>query len=471
MDYEVQAAYLRRYRRAWLLLPGLGSLLLLVVIWWTGVQAAWERILATLFLIGLSFAAYYLPNYLCLAASPRKRLVWVARVRWILFGVAALVCLPALRSLPLLVWSSSLVGVAVVFFLTTGALKAALPNEPLAARSVPRQTRFLAALHLAVPAAFLFLTWRYAEASPPLVLLLFLAFSFIFLVLFRFERTAAHLLVVIVFSAVTYGIWPRVDASAGVAIWVLGVALLLTRAEQQHLHNYAHVLQQLQEFSQQERDTVVELLRDSTAILAADWQRTQPTGQAAVEAWYRRNARYYLYDITQHHLLYKHIVFTLALFHLARGRVLDFGGGNGDFACGLARRGLDVTYFDLPGQSAEFVRWRAARENLRLAVVTDTPTLHGPFDIIFCLDVLEHLVDVRPVIALWKDLLAPGGCLVTSVYHGPASSAPMHIDPGFDVRAYLLGQGFRDVKPRRWQLWGCEYVRKPNLLILERTGN
>jgi len=467
MDYEQQVVYLRRYRRAWLFLPGLGSLLLLVVLW----QAAWERILATLFFIGLAFAAYYLPNYLCLAASPRKRLAWVARVRWILFGVAALVCLPAARLLPVLVWSGGLAGVTAVFLWTSGTLRAALPSAPLAARSSHRQTRYLAVLHLAAPAAFLFLTWRYAEASPPLVLLLFLAFSFVFLVLFRFEHLAAHLLVAGAVSVFAYGIWPQVNVLTGSALWVFGAAHLLARAERQHLRNYEHVLQQLQEFSREQRDTVVELLRDSTAILAADWQRTQPTGQAAVEAWYRRNARYYLYDITQHHLLYKHIVFTLALFRLARGRVLDFGGGNGDFACGLARRGLDVTYFDLPGQSAEFVRWRTGRENLRLTVVTDTSALQGPFDTVFCLDVLEHLVDVRPVIQLWNNLLRPGGRLVTSVYQGPASSAPMHIDPGFDVRAYLLGQGFRDVKPRGWRLWGCAYVRKPNLLILERTSN
>src|SRR5262249_16823082 len=150
----------------------------------------------------------------------------------------------------------------------------------------------------------------------------------------------------------------------------------------------------------------------------------------------------YLLANCQHHLLYRHIMYTLALLKVANGRVLDFGGGNGDFSRALARSGFDATYLDVPGDAARYVRWRAEREGLPLKIVLDKTTLDGPYDVIFCLDVVEHLVDLPPVFELFRSLLKPGGKLLATYYNGPTSSAPMHIDPGYDALEYLVAHGF-----------------------------
>ena len=97
--------------------------------------------------------------------------------------------------------------------------------------------------------------------------------------------------------------------------------------------------------------------------------------------------------------------------------------------------------------------------------------LAGPFDVVFSLDVLEHLVEVKATLDCWGALLRPGGWLVFTYYTGATSSGPMHIDPGFDVPGYLVAQGFHNIKRRHVGWHSPDYMRKKQFVILEKgTG-
>ena len=130
--------------------------------------------------------------------------------------------------------------------------------------------------------------------------------------------------------------------------------------------------------------------------------------------------------------------------------------------------GADTTFLDVRGESADYLRWRAEREGLPVRIVHELEQLEGPYDVIYALDVVEHLVDLEPVFACWHALLRPGGLLVATYYNGPNSTAPMHIDPGYNAREYLLAHSFRDVKRRYVGLFSPELMRKSHFLILER---
>jgi 2-polyprenyl-3-methyl-5-hydroxy-6-metoxy-1,4-benzoquinol methylase len=99
-----------------------------------------------------------------------------------------------------------------------------------------------------------------------------------------------------------------------------------------------------------------------------------------------------------------------------RGRVLDFGGGNGILTPTLSNLYREVVCVDRqPEMAEEVVRSR------RLTNVTlhrdDLRTLGLPaasFDTIVAADVLEHLTDYRPVVRELARLLAPGGELLVS---------------------------------------------------------
>src|SRR2546422_203301 len=89
MDYEEQRTFLKRQR--WRLLPaglGCGALLVQTV---RGRAPLWARIAGGLLAFGLLWAAYYLPNYLGLAAGGIRRPRWVARAGWFFLALMGLV--------------------------------------------------------------------------------------------------------------------------------------------------------------------------------------------------------------------------------------------------------------------------------------------------------------------------------------------------------------------------------------------
>ncbi len=431
----------------------------------------WARSIGGALSLGLLWVAYYLPNYLGMDADAQRRPRWLARARWAALLLMVLVALVSQAKIAL----AFLAAAAVLHLALLGILRRPLPLD--LRESDPPRLSALAAAYAASDCAVL---WLARQGGAPLLLLdeLLLCFAFLAMVLVR-PRSAVHRAL---FGAVAAGLSSLLAAgtasaasmavtAAAVFLWTAGTAHLLARAVQQNLENYDELVGSLQAFCTEPRETIVRILVESVSQLAEDWQRSRPQGQAAVTEWYARNARLYLYANCQHHLLYKHVVYTLGLLQLARGRVLDFGGGNGDFSRALTRRGVDTTYLDVPGDAANYLRWRAAREGLALKIVHDPDALEGPYDVVYCLDVIEHLVDLPRVFARFKELLSPGGRLVATYYNGPTSSAPMHINPGYDAHDFLVAHGFRDIKSSIVGLLSPELMRKNHFMILERQAS
>lgn len=110
---------------------------------------------------------------------------------------------------------------------------------------------------------------------------------------------------------------------------------------------------------------------------------------------------------------------------LARGfrgqRVLDFGSGDGTFLAMLMmsesapREGVGA---ELSASAVEDCRTRyRAERRLAFAYVDELDTaahLHH-YNAVFCMEVLEHVVDWSPVLARLSRLLVPGGALIISV--------------------------------------------------------
>ncbi|MDP9035012.1 MAG: class I SAM-dependent methyltransferase [Myxococcota bacterium] len=100
----------------------------------------------------------------------------------------------------------------------------------------------------------------------------------------------------------------------------------------------------------------------------------------------------------------------------ARGRVLDFGGGNGILTPTLSNLYADVVCVDLQPEMAQEV---ARTRNLTNVTIHryDLSGLALPgrsFDTIVAADVLEHLTDYGAVVREFERLLSPGGELLVS---------------------------------------------------------
>ncbi|HKN74997.1 MAG TPA: methyltransferase domain-containing protein [Candidatus Acidoferrum sp.] len=487
MNYEEQKSFLKRQH--WRLVPSFAGCAALLGLAMDGQQSIAESVLAAALALALAWAAYYLPQYLGLDADPWRRLYWFSRARWVALFLLAIASLLAGAKLAL--------GAAILAALLHLSLLRILlkPERQDLRESIPARLSVLALLYGASDLVLLWLAHR-GGVSSLLLSELLLCFVFLFAVIVRprlailapvFGIVAASLAFFFTASGgveservagsilnpfAVASVLAVLSVILGVAVffWMTGTIYLLIKANQHNLANYDDLLDNLQQFLGQSRKGIVDILLLSVPTLAENWRRAQPQGQEAVAAWYSANAHLYLLANCQHHLLYRHMMYTFSLLKIGRGRVLDYGGGNGDFSRALARRGFETTYLDVPGDAARYVKWRAEKEGLPLRVVLDRNALEGPYDVIFCLDVVEHLVDLPPVFEHFRKLLKPGGKLLATYYNGITSSAPMHIDPGYDAKDFLLKHGFRDVKSTVVSFFSPELMQKNHFMILEKEG-
>jgi len=100
-------------------------------------------------------------------------------------------------------------------------------------------------------------------------------------------------------------------------------------------------------------------------------------------------------------------------------RVLDVGCGGGLLAEALARAGAQVTAIDLAPGMIEVARLHAAQSGLaidyRLAAAEELARSGGAaFDVLTCMEMLEHVPQPQHMVATLASLLRPGGALFVS---------------------------------------------------------
>lgn len=91
-------------------------------------------------------------------------------------------------------------------------------------------------------------------------------------------------------------------------------------------------------------------------------------------------------------------------------RVLDLGAGIGTFAHSLRQEGVDITCFEPDKDQAAHI------QSLGIPVEKELRQIqNGRFDLIYSLNVLEHIRDDQAAVRDWVALLKPGGRMLIYV--------------------------------------------------------
>jgi ubiquinone/menaquinone biosynthesis C-methylase UbiE len=108
-----------------------------------------------------------------------------------------------------------------------------------------------------------------------------------------------------------------------------------------------------------------------------------------------------------------------------RPRVLDLGCGDGRITGALAAAGAEVTGVDPSAVALE--RARSAHPDLPFASTAQgglLPFEDGSFDVLVCINVLEHVADTQRFMSEARRVLAPGGRIAIAVpFHGRLAGA------------------------------------------------
>lgn len=131
-------------------------------------------------------------------------------------------------------------------------------------------------------------------------------------------------------------------------------------------------------------------------------------------------------------------------------KVLDVGCGGGILSESMARRGADVTGIDLGTENLKAATVHAQQSGLEdtlryqhIAVETLASQMSGQFDVVTCMEMLEHVPDPSAIVQACYDLLAPGGvCVLSTINRNPKSYLFAIVGAEYVLR--LLDRGTHD---------------------------
>lgn len=163
-------------------------------------------------------------------------------------------------------------------------------------------------------------------------------------------------------------------------------------------------------------------------------------------------------------------------------RILDVGCGGGILAEALAKAGAQVTGIDLSLPALEVARQHASAAGLAIEYLSisveelaeESPDL---FDVVTCMEMLEHVPQPQKVIAACAKVVKPGGGVFFSTINRTLKSLFAVILVGEYV-LHLLPRGVHHyhklIRPRELKTWsqeaGLQFVQITSLIYNPITG-
>ena len=159
---------------------------------------------------------------------------------------------------------------------------------------------------------------------------------------------------------------------------------------------------------------------------------------------------------------------------VAQRKLLDVGCGGGILAESLAQRGADVTGIDMGEAPLSVARLHALETGVnvdyrKIAAETLATEAAGQFDIVTCLEMLEHVPDPSSIVNACAQLVKPGGDVYFSTINRNAKAYAFAI-LGAEYLLKLLPKGTHEyskfIRPSELAKW----LRQSGLELQDITG-
>ncbi|UKE83228.1 bifunctional 2-polyprenyl-6-hydroxyphenol methylase/3-demethylubiquinol 3-O-methyltransferase UbiG [Pectobacterium colocasium] len=131
-------------------------------------------------------------------------------------------------------------------------------------------------------------------------------------------------------------------------------------------------------------------------------------------------------------------------------KVLDVGCGGGILAESMAREGADVTGLDMGAEPLQVARLHALESGVAVNYVQETVEAHahahpGLYDVVTCMEMLEHVPDPQSVVQACAKLVKPGGHVFFSTINRNAKAWMMAV-VGAEYVLKMVPRGTHDIK-------------------------
>ncbi len=167
---------------------------------------------------------------------------------------------------------------------------------------------------------------------------------------------------------------------------------------------------------------------------------------------------------------------------LSNLHILDVGCGGGILAEALARAGANVTGIDLSQSSIDVARRHAQGQGLSIDYLyTDIEVFSrenaGSFDLVTCMEMLEHALQPKQIIASCAQAVKPGGQVYFSTINRTLQAYLFAILIG-EYILHLLPRGSHTynklIRPEELKHWAAEchlaFARSASLIYNPLTG-
>jgi hypothetical protein len=202
----------------------------------------------------------------------------------------------------------------------------------------------------------------------------------------------------------------------------------------------SRIFNDLVEYTQLSRNLVLQKCADAEKELALLWK-----GKKNVIEFYQ-NTDLYLFDLTKYQLIleYQNKIKEMIkqIKELKLKKILEYGGGIGEFSLLCFEDDLDTSYYDLDGKTKDYALWRFKKHNCYINI--EKPgCLDKEWDIVNIMDVFEHLENPEEIIAKLKKNARYIFCNPNEIKYNEL--CPQHISK-FD-----LTKDFEQIKEYLWK--------------------